>query len=239
MTKREITTDLKDRLNLLTDYQELLEEIASQGSLDFDSPNVSREDQEEYEKHKNSLRQNPYEIYNLLSFARFLFNPVCDYPCCINIFGKVLQEEPESQRANHFIGKILMNNKLLRQAYLLFDNGLRIMRSEESFRLPDFHYKFHHDLADLGSSIHEANHSLSDIGFPVEQLGFRFHKKTGFYLPEFDFNVPNFDHTDVGMDKGRDRTLMHIHSELGSKMEIGRMSHTEYNCPYLNYLKRI
>ena len=96
----------------------------------------------------------------------------------------------------------------------------------------EFHRRFHFDLSDLITLIHHFKLKLPEQGIPVPN--FLFSAEKGFYLPDFDYNVPNQDYQDVGIELGKERTLMHIHYALGVREKIQDLPHKASNCPMKN-----
>lgn len=137
----------------------------------------------------------------------------------------------------NLIGKGLMDQGFFNQAYLLFSHGLTqdVPDSGDEHNNPNFHRRFHFDLSDLITLLHRQKLKAKDFGFQPELVRFQFSPEKGFYLPDFDHNVPNEDYKDAGMEPGRERTLMHIHYALGTLEKIDGSSHKNNNCPYLHY----
>ncbi|GEM_PF-6837507 len=175
---------------------------------------------------------------NLLEYGRAMF-PGDEQEASFRAYAEVLAIDKESPQAFHYIGKILMNYSLYAQAHLLFDNGLKLKSSStlDQYRNNmNFHRKFHNDLADLIQLINDntkGQERISNFGFPIDKLGFRFDEENGFYISDFAYNSENIDYEDYGWEIGKERTLMHIHGNLARESEINKKSHEPTNCPYL------
>jgi len=157
----------------------------------------------------------------------------------------LLEKEPvikgnfHPMAAHHFSGIALAFSGLFYQAHLLFRNALEM--DDPKYKLNDWdHHNLHYDLSDLISPFihHEKPRTrISEYGFEIDSLPFRFQEDIGFYISGFGYNVQNFDFKDVGREIGRERTLAHIHTILAETPLIHGRPHTASNCPYLELLR--
>jgi len=234
--RKPLDQEIIRKLNGISDYPKLLEAIASQRDLE-----VTLQSPEDYFRSKlkalrQKIAQSPQNMDDLLNYSLLLFSPVYDPDACFKAYAQVLHLNPSNPQAHHYIGKVLMNNGLFSQAYLLFNKGLGLPTPSQT-QFQDCHSKFHYDFTDLIGEIHQVDGSIDDFGFP--NLPFQFDEEHGFYLPDFDYNSPNADYKEAGMKRGKERTLLHIHGDLGKLFVMGNKPHEADNCPYLKYLSRL
>jgi tetratricopeptide (TPR) repeat protein len=185
-------------------------------------------------KDSSRRKMHPEYIGYPLEYAVSLFYPVSDYEDSLKAFAKVLEQDPNSPEAHHYVGHIFIHNKLYYQAHLLFDRGLRLKVPEVEDKSNDdnLHVKSHYDLCDL---VHLAKQDdptvpLSAYGFPVETLPWR-NINGRFSLPNFNFNPL---HPDIITSK--EKCLSAIHGKLAKLRFIGNLPHTSENCPYNDYV---
>ena len=183
-------------------------------------------------KDSSRRKMHPEYIGYLLQYAITLFYPVSDYEDSLKAFARVLEQDPNSPEAHHYVGKILSSNDLYYQAHFLFNRGLRLKVPDVLDGSEDnLHRKFHYDLCDLAYWAKQdcPDVHLSEYGFPVETLPWR-NIGGRFLLPNFKFNP---DHPDIISSK--EKCLIAIHSTLAGLRTIGNPSHTSENCPYSPY----
>ena len=186
---------------------------------------TSKETKDEVEILEALVNNRSASTEELLRYERLVFENCEAYSeICLKSLAEVLETDPENPLAHRYIGTLLRGDKLYRQAYLFFDAGLRLKTADSNV-----HPKFHFNLADLGFEVLESGDRISSIGFPVATLNFQFSKEKGFFLPKFSYNCDNRDYEDVRLERGKDRTLCHIHNKLGKEQ------HTAESCPYLQY----
>ena len=206
--------DLVERLEPISCYLDLIDDIQN---LREDTP-------------------SPERLGAVLKHARALFCPYYKPNACLREYAGVLKLNPTSPEVHHYVGKILMNNRLFFQAHLLFDKGLALETPDTDGLEENLHRKFHYDLSGLGLRLLKYRLKLQDYGYRVDELGFRFSKGRGFSLPDFDYNF--FDPEIKKTRQLRDKALVFIHWGLGHEKQIDDEPHTANNCPYLEYVAK-
>ncbi len=235
----EISKETLKRLKETRDYSELLEAVVEEAETVF-NPKEARTEEAKKQLEEYKIR---FEQALSLKDARFFFCPNSEPLAFLGVYARIIKEDKNSPQAHYYMGKVLMNKNLFLQAYLLFDRGLRLDTPDSSEDIFEFnlHRKFHLDLSNLGFLIQRKypGSRLSRYSYPVEELGFKFSKKRGFYLPGFRYNIPNMDFEILRLGKGKERALCNIHYNLAMLEKVDGEEHRRRNCPYLEYLSHL